>query len=112
MNRRSRAVARALIERAPSIGVRFAVRPSDGTVERAGADLIDFPFQDAFTTEIPSLSQPHDLSTSTSRSCSAVGSALAARRSTAPTASGGARGRDDLLGRRDPSRATGCPQRR
>jgi glycosyltransferase involved in cell wall biosynthesis len=61
VNRRSRAVARALIERVPGIGVRFAVRPSDGTVERAGADLIHFPFQDAFTTEVPSLYQPHDL---------------------------------------------------
>jgi glycosyltransferase involved in cell wall biosynthesis len=54
-------VARGVIERVPGIGVRFAVRPSDGTVERAGADLIHFPFQDAFTTEIPSLYQPHDL---------------------------------------------------
>jgi glycosyltransferase involved in cell wall biosynthesis len=61
VNRRSRAVARALIERLPGIGVRFAVRPSDGTVERAGADLIHFPFQDAFTTEITSIYQPHDL---------------------------------------------------
>jgi glycosyltransferase involved in cell wall biosynthesis len=61
VNRRSRAVARALIERLPGVGIRFAVRPSDGTVERAGADLIHFPFQDAFTTEIPSIYQPHDL---------------------------------------------------
>ena len=61
LNRRSRAVARAVIERVPGIGVRFAVRPSDGTVERAGADLIHFPFQDAFTTEVRSLYQPHDL---------------------------------------------------
>lgn len=61
LNRRSRALARGVIERVPGIGVRFAVRPSDGTVERAGADLIHFPFQDAFTTEVPSLYQPHDL---------------------------------------------------
>lgn len=54
-------MARALIERLPGVGIRFAVRPSDGTVERAGADLIHFPFQDAFTTEIPSIYQPHDL---------------------------------------------------
>ena len=61
VNRRSRAVARALIERLPGIGIRFAVRPSDGTVEGAGADLVHFTFQDAFETEIPSIYQPHDL---------------------------------------------------
>jgi glycosyltransferase involved in cell wall biosynthesis len=61
VNRRSRAVARALAERVPGIGVRFAVRPSDGTVERARADVVHFPFQDAFTTEVPSIYQPHDL---------------------------------------------------
>jgi glycosyltransferase involved in cell wall biosynthesis len=61
VNRRSRAVARALLERLPGIGIRFAVRPSDGTVERAGADLVHFTFQDAFMTEIPSIYQPHDL---------------------------------------------------
>ena len=49
-NRRLRAVTRALLERLPTVGVRFAVRPSDGTVERAGVDLVHFPFQDAFTT--------------------------------------------------------------
>jgi glycosyltransferase involved in cell wall biosynthesis len=61
VNRRSRAVGRALIERLPGVGVRFAVRPGDGTIERARADLVHFPFQDAFTTEIPSIYQPHDL---------------------------------------------------
>ena len=61
VNRRSRAAARALIERLPGIGIRFAVRPSDGTVEGAGADLVHFTFQDAFETEIPSIYQPHDL---------------------------------------------------
>jgi glycosyltransferase involved in cell wall biosynthesis len=60
-SRRSRAVARGLIERLPGIGLSFAVRPSDGTVERVGADVIHFPFQDAFTTEVPSIYQPHDL---------------------------------------------------
>jgi glycosyltransferase involved in cell wall biosynthesis len=61
LNRRSRAVVRALTERLPKIGVKFAVRPSDGTVERAAVDVIHFPFQDAFTTEVPSIYQPHDL---------------------------------------------------
>jgi glycosyltransferase involved in cell wall biosynthesis len=61
LNRRSRAVTRGLIERLPGIGVNFAVRPSDGTVERAGVDVMHFPIQTAFTTEIPSIYQPHDL---------------------------------------------------
>jgi glycosyltransferase involved in cell wall biosynthesis len=61
LNRRSRAVVRGLLERLPSVGVRFAVRPSDGTVEREGIDVMHFPFQDAFTTELPSIYQPHDL---------------------------------------------------
>ncbi len=61
LNRRSRAIARGLMERVPGVGVRFAVRPSDGTVERAGVDVMHFPIQDAFTTEVPSIYQPHDL---------------------------------------------------
>lgn len=61
VNRRSRAVVRALLERLPGVGVRFAVRSSDGTVERARADVVHFPFQDAFTTDVPSIYQPHDL---------------------------------------------------
>jgi glycosyltransferase involved in cell wall biosynthesis len=61
VNRRSRAIARGLIERVPGIGVNFAVRPSDGTVEATGVDVVHFPIQDAFTTEIPSIYQPHDL---------------------------------------------------
>jgi glycosyltransferase involved in cell wall biosynthesis len=60
-SRRLRAVARGLMERLPGIGLSFAVRPSDGTVERAGADVVHFPFQDAFTTDVPSIYQPHDL---------------------------------------------------
>jgi glycosyltransferase involved in cell wall biosynthesis len=60
-NRRSRAIARGLAERVPGVGVRFAVRASDGTIERAGVDVVHFPFQDAFTTEVPSIYQPHDL---------------------------------------------------
>jgi glycosyltransferase involved in cell wall biosynthesis len=60
-SRRARALVRALAERAPGIGVRFAVRPSDGTVESAGVDVVHFPYQDAFTTGVPSIYQPHDL---------------------------------------------------
>jgi glycosyltransferase involved in cell wall biosynthesis len=61
LQRRARAVARGLAERTPRIGPRFAVRVSDGTVERAGADLVHFPIQDAFLTDLPSIYQPHDL---------------------------------------------------
>jgi glycosyltransferase involved in cell wall biosynthesis len=61
LSRRARAVSRGLMERLPGVGLSFAVRPSDGTVEREGADVVHFPFQDAFTTEIPSIYQPHDL---------------------------------------------------
>jgi glycosyltransferase involved in cell wall biosynthesis len=60
-NRRSRAIARGVMERIPGVGIRFAVRPSDGTIEAAEVDVVHFPIQDAFTTEIPSIYQPHDL---------------------------------------------------
>jgi glycosyltransferase involved in cell wall biosynthesis len=59
--RRARAVRQALMERQPITGARHSVRSSDGTVEREGVDVIHFPFQDAFTTEVPSIYQPHDL---------------------------------------------------
>jgi glycosyltransferase involved in cell wall biosynthesis len=59
--RRVRAVVRGVLERTPRIGPRFSLRVSDGTVERAGADLVHFPIQDAFLTELPSIYQPHDL---------------------------------------------------
>jgi glycosyltransferase involved in cell wall biosynthesis len=61
LNRRARAVARAALERAPVVGTRFSVRRSDGTIERSGAEVVHFPFQDAFLTNVPSLYQPHDL---------------------------------------------------
>ncbi|HEX3561212.1 MAG TPA: glycosyltransferase family 1 protein [Solirubrobacterales bacterium] len=61
LSRRARAVSRGLMERLPGVGLSFAVRPSDGTVERARVDVVHFPFQDAFTTDIPSIYQPHDL---------------------------------------------------
>jgi glycosyltransferase involved in cell wall biosynthesis len=59
--RRARAVRQALREREPLTGLRHSVRSSDGTVEEEGVDVIHFPFQDAFTTDVPSLYQPHDL---------------------------------------------------
>jgi glycosyltransferase involved in cell wall biosynthesis len=59
--RRARAIGRGLAERAPGIGTRFSVRQSDGTVERAAVDLVHFPIQDAFVTDVPSIYQPHDL---------------------------------------------------
>lgn len=59
--RRARAIGKALVERIPAVGPRYSVRRSDGTIEAAGVDVVHFPFQDAFTTEIPSLYQPHDL---------------------------------------------------
>jgi glycosyltransferase involved in cell wall biosynthesis len=37
------------------------VRASDGVVERLNADVVHFPFQAGFLTEIPSIYQPHDL---------------------------------------------------
>jgi len=36
-------------------------RPSEGTVERAGVDLVHFTIQSAFLTDIPSIYHPHDL---------------------------------------------------
>jgi glycosyltransferase involved in cell wall biosynthesis len=59
--RRARAVKQALRERQPITGPRHSVRTSDGTVEEEGVDVIHFPFQDAFITEVPSIYQPHDL---------------------------------------------------
>ena len=50
-----------MLERLPLVGPRFGVRKSDGTVERAGVDVIHLPIQDGFTTSVPSLYQPHDL---------------------------------------------------
>ena len=39
----------------------LAVPTSDGTVERLGADVVHFTFQEAFITSVPSLYQPWDL---------------------------------------------------
>ncbi len=59
--RKARAVRQALRERQPVVGARHSIRDSDGTVEEEGIDVIHFPFQDAFATDVPSLYQPHDL---------------------------------------------------
>ncbi len=59
--RRARAIRGGLLERIPRVGRRFAVRRSDGTIEAAGIDVVHFPFQDAFITDVPSVYQPHDL---------------------------------------------------
>ena len=39
----------------------ITIEESDGTVERAKIDVMHFPFQGAFLTDIPSIYQPHDL---------------------------------------------------
>lgn len=44
-------------QRRPSV----AVPPSDGTIEAAGVDVMHFVRQQAFTTDVPSVYQPHDL---------------------------------------------------
>jgi glycosyltransferase involved in cell wall biosynthesis len=51
--RRGRAVVRALRQ--------VPLPVSDGTFERTGCDLIHFPFQGAFLTDVPSIYHPHDL---------------------------------------------------
>ena len=46
----------------PSLGARAIPVPrSDGTIERAGVDVVHFPRQFAFLTTVPSVYQPHDL---------------------------------------------------
>jgi glycosyltransferase involved in cell wall biosynthesis len=61
VRRRARAILKGLVERIPVVGPRRSVRNSDGTIEAAGVDVVHFPFQDAFTTDVPSIYQPHDL---------------------------------------------------
>jgi glycosyltransferase involved in cell wall biosynthesis len=46
----------------PALGARIVRVPrSDGTIERAGAEVVHFPRQSAFLTAVPSVYQPHDL---------------------------------------------------
>lgn len=42
-------------------GQGVEVPQSDGTVERIGAEVVHFPLQSAFLTEVPSIYHPHDL---------------------------------------------------
>jgi glycosyltransferase involved in cell wall biosynthesis len=49
-------------ERTPFLSERRRyVLGSDGTIERAGVEVMHFTFQEAFLTEVPSIYQPHDL---------------------------------------------------
>ena len=58
---------RPIVRRVRSAALRvlgdaaIAIPASDGTLERAGADLVHFPTQSAFTTSLPSIYQPWDL---------------------------------------------------
>jgi len=46
----------------PLIGTStIPIAVSDGTIERARIDVIHFPSQNAFLTDVPSIYQPHDL---------------------------------------------------
>lgn len=45
----------------PYIVVPLAPPKSDGLVENEGFDLVHFPTQNAFLTEVPSIYQPRDL---------------------------------------------------
>jgi len=67
-----RAWRRTLARTAPALAAAWRHRPavlarpsppptSDGTVERAGADVVHFTFQAGFRTTIPSIYHPHDL---------------------------------------------------
>lgn len=63
---RSRAAARLpkLARAYGSIRDRLLPPPvprSDGVLERSGADVVHFTFQDGFRTSVPSVYQPHDL---------------------------------------------------
>jgi glycosyltransferase involved in cell wall biosynthesis len=55
-------VKRALEHLGNLVGRRAVPIPSsDGTVERTDMDLIHFPLQSAFLTQVPSIYHPHDL---------------------------------------------------
>jgi glycosyltransferase involved in cell wall biosynthesis len=58
------ALRRAVMHSVPKrlgLPTRREVRRSDGTIERAGIDLMHFTFQKAFLTIVPTIYQPHDL---------------------------------------------------
>jgi glycosyltransferase involved in cell wall biosynthesis len=59
---RIRALRRAVRERAPFLGEEWRFIPtSDGTIERAGVEVMHFTIQEAFATDVPSIYEPHDL---------------------------------------------------
>jgi len=41
--------------------VRVPLYVSEGTIEKAGVDLVHFTFQDGFMTDVPAVYHPHDL---------------------------------------------------
>jgi glycosyltransferase involved in cell wall biosynthesis len=56
----ARGLRRGLRNRNPFAGPAPLQR-SDGTAERAGAEVVHFTMQEAFLTDVPSIYQPHDL---------------------------------------------------
>ena len=62
----SRRVVLAAIPGGLRTAVRRRIRPyslpeSDGSIERAGVDVMHFPMQVGFRTEVPTIYTPHDL---------------------------------------------------
>jgi glycosyltransferase involved in cell wall biosynthesis len=55
-----RSLRRGIRNRRP-LSAKRELLSSDGTIERAGVDVIHFPMQEAFLTDVPSIYQPHDL---------------------------------------------------
>lgn len=48
-------------KRVRGVSPTYAIRRSDGVVEAAGVEVVHFPFQGAFMTDVPSIYHPHDL---------------------------------------------------
>jgi glycosyltransferase involved in cell wall biosynthesis len=55
-----RSLQRGIRNRLP-LSAKRELLCSDGTIERAGVEVIHFPMQEAFLTDVPSIYQPHDL---------------------------------------------------
>lgn len=55
------AAARAYRRLRSASGVTAGPPPSDGTIERLGADVVHFVHQGGFRTSVPSIYHPHDL---------------------------------------------------
>lgn len=54
-------IARLVYEGALGALVKVELQASDGTIERAGADVMHFTTQAGFRTQVPSVYAPHDL---------------------------------------------------